>query len=99
MALLLCFCQLLCRALWKLCWNPDNNAIPLLTALGDLLGTSLLAMAFFTHTRLFPEYAAMDYEGMMTGNGTTPAIIQALLRMSATEEGWEWHSTAPTAIR
>jgi solute carrier family 41 len=26
--------------------DPDNSAIPYLTALGDLLGTALLALAF-----------------------------------------------------
>jgi len=32
--------------MWKRGVDPDNAAIPYLTAIGDLLGTSLLAMAF-----------------------------------------------------
>ena len=31
---------------WRSGDNPDNCAIPYLTALGDLLGTGLLAVAF-----------------------------------------------------
>lgn len=31
---------------WKLGFDPDNIAIPFITALGDLLGTGLLAGAF-----------------------------------------------------
>ncbi|KAI1708410.1 divalent cation transporter domain-containing protein [Ditylenchus destructor] len=45
-SLLLYICQWLSRAIWLLKCNPDNNAIPLLTAMGDLLGTLLLAAAF-----------------------------------------------------
>lgn len=33
--------------MWKNGDDPDNFAIPYLTALGDLLGTSLLALAFY----------------------------------------------------
>ncbi|GBP40039.1 Solute carrier family 41 member 2 [Eumeta japonica] len=32
--------------MWKLGIDPDNSAIPYLTALGDLLGTALLGVAF-----------------------------------------------------
>ena len=32
--------------MWKSSIDPDNSAIPYLTALGDLLGTGLLAVAF-----------------------------------------------------
>lgn len=32
--------------MWKASIDPDNSAIPYLTALGDLLGTGLLAIAF-----------------------------------------------------
>ncbi|KAL5517554.1 hypothetical protein EMCRGX_G003116 [Ephydatia muelleri] len=34
------------RYVWKMGWDPDNIAIPFLTALGDLLGTSFLALCF-----------------------------------------------------
>lgn len=32
--------------MWRRKIDPDNSAIPYLTALGDLLGTSFLAIAF-----------------------------------------------------
>lgn len=32
--------------MWKYKIDPDNSAIPFLTALGDLFGSCLLAMAF-----------------------------------------------------
>ena len=32
--------------MWVRHVDPDNSAIPYLTALGDLLGTALLAIAF-----------------------------------------------------
>lgn len=32
--------------IWKLGFDPDNVAIPFLTALGDLLGTGLLTLGF-----------------------------------------------------
>ena len=32
--------------MWKWSVDPDNSAIPYLTALGDLLGGGLLALAF-----------------------------------------------------
>ncbi|XP_063626068.1 solute carrier family 41 member 1-like [Cydia splendana] len=32
--------------MWKMGMDPDNSAIPYLTALGDLLGTALLGVAF-----------------------------------------------------
>uniref|UniRef100_A0A914DWL3 SLC41A/MgtE integral membrane domain-containing protein n=1 Tax=Acrobeloides nanus TaxID=290746 RepID=A0A914DWL3_9BILA len=45
-ALLLYFCQFLSRLIWKMKFNPDNNSIPILTALGDLLGSILLLVVF-----------------------------------------------------
>ncbi|CAD5226190.1 unnamed protein product [Bursaphelenchus xylophilus] len=45
-AILLYICQLSCRVMWRFKVNPDNNAIPLLTSLGDLIGTSLLFAMF-----------------------------------------------------
>jgi hypothetical protein len=86
-----------------MCWNPDNNAIPLLTSMGDLLGTSLLALAFLVHCRLFPEYGQrLDQEVLGGANWTTagpmasasPSIVQTLLRMQGVdEESWDWTGT------
>ncbi|XP_078493323.1 solute carrier family 41 member 1-like [Ciona intestinalis] len=45
-AILLHVCQWLVIRLWRKEDDPDNSAIPYLTALGDLLGTGLLAGGF-----------------------------------------------------
>ncbi|XP_053611042.1 solute carrier family 41 member 1-like [Plodia interpunctella] len=44
--LLLTISYYLVMWMWKLGMDPDNSAIPYLTALGDLLGTALLGLAF-----------------------------------------------------
>lgn len=46
-ATLLFICNWLVHILWKFKRDPDNYAIPYLTALGDLLGTALLAIDFY----------------------------------------------------
>jgi len=45
--LLLYIANWLVHLLWRRGSDPDNSAIPYLTAIGDLLGTVLLASAFF----------------------------------------------------
>merc|ERR1712045_829101 len=45
-AILLYLAQLAVYWMWKRGTDPDNAAIPYLTAIGDLVGTSLLAVAF-----------------------------------------------------
>lgn len=44
--LLLYIAQVLTLSMWKAGVDPDNSAIPYLTAIGDLLGTMLLGVAF-----------------------------------------------------
>ncbi|CAG7821212.1 unnamed protein product, partial [Allacma fusca] len=44
--LLLYIAEVLIQYLWLKKTDPDNSAIPYLTALGDLIGTALLAIAF-----------------------------------------------------
>lgn len=44
--LLLYIAHIIIHAMWKWKIDPDNSAIPYLTALGDLLGSSFLALAF-----------------------------------------------------
>ncbi|GIY71383.1 solute carrier family 41 member 2 [Caerostris extrusa] len=48
-ALLLYIAQCLIQILWRLKIDPDNSAIPLLTALGDLSGVTCLTIAFYIH--------------------------------------------------
>jgi len=45
-AILLQCCHWLVQFLWQRGSDPDNSAIPYLTALGDLLGTALLGLGF-----------------------------------------------------
>lgn len=46
MAVLLYMAYILIHWMWKRGIDPDNSAIPYLTSMGDLLGISLLAVAF-----------------------------------------------------
>ncbi|XP_052856147.1 solute carrier family 41 member 1 isoform X1 [Drosophila gunungcola] len=62
--LLLYIAHIIVHAMWKWKIDPDNSAIPYLTALGDLLGSSLLAVAW-----LFTMSVGMEYgSGMQTLN-------------------------------
>ncbi|XP_075852070.1 solute carrier family 41 member 3 [Microcebus murinus] len=45
-AILLYLAEVLVRVTWRHALDPDNHCIPYLTALGDLLGTGLLALCF-----------------------------------------------------
>uniref|UniRef100_A0A914LN21 SLC41A/MgtE integral membrane domain-containing protein n=1 Tax=Meloidogyne incognita TaxID=6306 RepID=A0A914LN21_MELIC len=53
--ILLYICQWLVPLMWIWKQNPDNAAIPYLTALGDLLGTAFLYAAFCLLNVLKPE--------------------------------------------
>ncbi|XP_062374454.1 solute carrier family 41 member 2 [Sardina pilchardus] len=44
--LLLCFSDWMVHSMWRSGKDPDSFSIPYLTALGDLLGTALLAISF-----------------------------------------------------
>ncbi|KAJ0029722.1 hypothetical protein NQD34_004719, partial [Periophthalmus magnuspinnatus] len=44
--LLLCIAEYMVHCLWRRQKDPDSYSIPYLTALGDLLGTGLLSLAF-----------------------------------------------------
>ena len=43
---LLYIANIMVHTMWSRSINPDNSAIPYLTALGDLLGGALLAATF-----------------------------------------------------
>jgi len=45
-AFLLYVCRVMVFWMWKRGMDPDNSAIPYLTALGDLLGGAFLGLAF-----------------------------------------------------
>ncbi|EDS33760.1 conserved hypothetical protein [Culex quinquefasciatus] len=67
--LLLYIAHVIIHAMWKWKIDPDNSAIPYLTALGDLLGSSLLALAF-----LFIQSIGHPYGGPMVD----PAGVTAM---------------------
>lgn len=50
--LLLYIAQCMIQILWRLKIDPDNSAIPLLTALGDFSGMCCLTIAFYIHRGL-----------------------------------------------
>lgn len=64
--LLLYIAHVIIHAMWKWKIDPDNSAIPYLTALGDLLGSSFLALAF-----LFLQSIGHPYGESPEENGTT----------------------------
>lgn len=55
---LLFIAHMMIHALWKFKIDPDSSAIPYLTALGDLFGSSLLMGAF-----AFLRFVGHEYEG------------------------------------
>lgn len=59
---LLYIAHIIIHAMWKWKIDPDNSAIPYLTALGDLLGSSLLLLAFWFLRAIGHEYAAEQEE-------------------------------------
>jgi solute carrier family 41 len=56
--ILLYIAHLLIHLMWKWKVDPDNSAIPFLTALGDVLGSSFLALAFFILDILHLPYSS-----------------------------------------
>ncbi|XP_015600056.1 solute carrier family 41 member 1 [Cephus cinctus] len=57
--LLLYIAHIIIHGMWKYKIDPDNSAIPYLTALGDLLGSMFLAAAFWFLQQINQEYG--DY--------------------------------------
>jgi solute carrier family 41 len=58
-ALLLYVCRVTVFWMWSRGTDPDNSAIPYLTALGDLLGGAFLGLAFL----LLALLGATEFEG------------------------------------
>lgn len=55
--ILLFIAHVMIHAMWRYKIDPDSSSIPYLTALGDLLGSSLLLLAF-----VFLRYIGKEYE-------------------------------------
>ena len=58
--LLLYTSHVMIHAMWKWKIDPDNSAIPYLTALGDLLGSALLFVAFAFLTAIGNSYGELQ---------------------------------------
>lgn len=64
--LLLYIAHVIIHAMWKWKIDPDNSAIPYLTALGDLLGSSLLALAFLFIQSIGHPYGGSTEDAVVT---------------------------------
>ncbi|XP_053678610.1 solute carrier family 41 member 1 [Anopheles nili] len=62
--LLLYIAHVIIHAMWKWKFDPDNSAIPYLTALGDLFGSSFLLLAFMFLRSIGHPYGVTDSEAV-----------------------------------
>ncbi|RZC37868.1 solute carrier family 41 member 1 [Asbolus verrucosus] len=60
--LLLYIAHIMIHTMWRFKIDPDNSAIPYLTALGDLIGSSLLLVAFMFLRAIHEEYSPVIVE-------------------------------------
>lgn len=58
--MLLYIAHILIHTMWKYKIDPDNSAIPYMTALGDLMGTSLLLLGFIFLKYMNNEYSPIQ---------------------------------------
>ena len=78
--------------LWKWGFNPDNNSIPILTALADLMGSSLFALGFlFLYSIQDPN--AFNDDGPLppfpwhSNNSTLNATMMSIPMLNSTMMG------------
>lgn len=73
---LLYIAHIMIHVMWKYKIDPDNSAIPYLTALGDLFGSSLLAIAFLIMSGIGQPYGGGGgvHESIIPPNGIYPSI-------------------------
>jgi len=73
--ILLYLCQILVYQMWSRGSDPDNAAIPYLTAIGDLLGTAFLTIAFiFLHTINDETLLSLEAHGHSTNSTLVDAV-------------------------
>lgn len=80
--LLLYIAHIIVHAMWKWKIDPDNSSIPYLTALGDLLGSSLLGIAFLFLLHINMEYGDGYYEAEGKDAAAATAAVTATLNVS-----------------
>lgn len=76
-AALLYIAYIMIHWMWKRKIDPDNSAIPYLTALGDLLGISLLAIAF-----QFLYLVGDEFEGTVKPQNGWSSLLSAIMRLN-----------------
>ncbi|RWS15349.1 solute carrier-like protein [Dinothrombium tinctorium] len=81
-SILLYLAHVLVHWTWKLFMNPDNSVIPFLTAFADLIGSGLLAIAFFL-LLLFNDPNAFD--NAISNSTVTSNTSTLLLNSTLTE--------------
>ncbi|XP_014609559.1 PREDICTED: solute carrier family 41 member 3-like [Polistes canadensis] len=77
--LLLYVAHIIIHAMWRHKIDPDNSAIPYLTALGDLSGTMFLALAFWFLTAIHKEYKSCEINDVATTTINTNLIGNSTL--------------------
>ena len=82
--LLLHICRILVPFLWSRGTDPDSAAIPYLTALGDLLGGGLLALAFVLLTLAGQEEEEGSSKNVAGANLTSQAVTSLAQSLSST---------------
>lgn len=82
--ILLYIAEVLVRGLWLHRTDPDDAAIPYLTAMGDLIGTALLALAFiFLFLLGYPVDSGLDETGPDPGGQLSQQLLQQTLTTSS----------------
>ncbi|XP_043494099.1 solute carrier family 41 member 1-like [Polistes fuscatus] len=77
--LLLYVAHVIIHAMWRHKIDPDNSAIPYLTALGDLSGTLFLALAFWFLTAINKEYQSCEMNEVAATTVNTTLIENSTL--------------------
>ena len=76
--MLLYLCQVLVYWMWSRGTDPDNAAIPYLTAVGDLLGTAFLAVSFIVLNLAQDSFLLnleLDMDGVSSENVTIINLV------------------------
>ena len=76
--MLLYLCQVLVYWMWSRGTDPDNAAIPYLTAVGDLLGTAFLAVSFIILNLAQDSFLLnleLDMDGVSSENVTIINLV------------------------
>ena len=76
--MLLYLCQVLVYWMWSRGTDPDNAAIPYLTAVGDLLGIAFLAVSFIVLNLAQDSFLLnleLDMDGVSSENVTIINLV------------------------